>query len=91
MKKFYSSYLDHRELKEQGYNKDIIKKQFNELDDVMADYLLNSDAYPEFNTMQTERLLSDAGYDLNLNNWASITCSYLPFVHYLYLPDGWII
>ena len=73
------------------YSVDIKERECKELDDFMYDYLLSLDS--EFINFTNDEIesLKNAGYDINPDNWAIVTCPYLPFIHYLYLPESWMI
>ena len=70
-----------------------VKRDKTELDDLLFDYILAKADKITYFTFSDEdiKLLTEAGFDLNINNWLEVKCPYLPFVHYLYVPGSWII
>ena len=68
--------------------KPIIDKDSN---DALFDFLLLSKNHPDWFTQEEKQELINLGYDLNLDNYVRVICPYLPFEHFIYLPDNWII
>ena len=64
-----------------------------DLDDLLFDYILSKADKITYFTFSDEeiKILKEAGFDLNIDNWMEVKCPYLPFVHYLYVPGSWII
>lgn len=59
-----------------------------EYSDLLKDYLDFSWKYPEWFTQEDIGNLTNSGYDLNPENWAAVVCVYLPFIHFIYLPEN---
>jgi hypothetical protein len=70
------------------YPVDINDREHKDYDDLFHDYL----AFPDLNFSADDiKLLTDNGYDLDRTHYATIECTYLPFVHFLHLTEHWII
>jgi hypothetical protein len=70
------------------YSVDIKDREQKEYDDLFHDYL----ACPDLSFSEDEiKILTDYGYDLDRTHYATIECTYLPFVHFLHLTEHWII
>jgi len=61
------------------------------LNDYFFDFL-DSSTIASYN--EDEKLiqeLSNAGFDLNLDNYIRVRCPYMPFNHYIHKIEKWII
>ena len=62
---------------------------FNELDDLLFDWLDSWDGYVKFDELLPR--LKEHGYDTNLENYICVKCPYLPFRHYYHRIEKWLL
>ena len=84
---------DHMDVIRTPYLLTEVKRNKTDLDDLLFDYILSKADRITYFTFSDEeiKILKEAGFDLNIDNWMEVKCPYLPFVHYLYVPGSWII
>jgi len=90
--KYYKLSLENdTELIKTPYDINPTWKDRTDILDTLFDYLLLSENHLDWFTEEEKLEISNNGYDLNLENYLRVECPYLPFEHFIYLPDNWII